>query len=194
MKEILLTSYRKKQFDKNDWYMTGLLHELNPAYIEEMIFYYNRCYDLLIIDIDNGVVSKVDYSIYLPIIRNVYTRLADRFKNIRPLIHLDIVDLKVEANEIIPNLIDSLDKLNLRVDTTAEATHMFCTHMVVKLSEVHKDADVYLLVNNWFKISFLISFLSGTATRITCTSLTWEQVDQSLVKQVRDNKIETIVK
>ncbi len=28
----------------------------------------------------------------------------------------------------------------------------------------------------------------------TCTSLTWEQVDQSLIKQVRDNKIETIVK
>jgi len=143
MKETTtLTAYRKKQFDKNDWYLTGFLTELNPAYIEEMISYYNRCYDLLIMDIDNGVVSKIDYSIYLPIIRNVYTRLADRFKNIRPLIHLDIIDLKVEANEIIPNLIDSLDKLNLLVDTNAEATHMFCTHMVVKLTEVHKDVDV----------------------------------------------------
>ncbi len=137
----LITAYRKKQFNKNDWYMTGLLHELNPAYIEEMIFYYNRCLDSLIMDIDNEVVSKVDYSIYLPIIRNVYTRLADRFKNIRPLIHLDIIDLKAEANNIIPNLIDSLDKLNLRVDTNAEATHMFCTHMVIKLSEIHKDVD-----------------------------------------------------
>ncbi len=143
MKETTeLTAYRKKQFDKNDWYLTGYLTELKPAYIEEMISYYNRCYDLLIMDIDNGVVSKIDYSIYLPIIRNVYTRLADRFKNIRPLIHLDIIDLKVEANEIIPNLIDSLDKLNLLVDTNAEATHMFCTHMVIKLAEVHKDVDV----------------------------------------------------
>lgn len=42
----LITAYRKKQFNKNDWYMTGLLHELNPAYIEEMIFYYNRCLEL----------------------------------------------------------------------------------------------------------------------------------------------------
>lgn len=143
MKETtLLTAYRKKQFDKNDWYMTGFLAELNPSYIDDVIAYFNRCYDLLIMDIDNGVVSKIDYSLYTPMIRNIYTRLADRFKNIRPLIHLDIIDLKAEANDIIPNLIDSLDKLNLRVDTQAEATHMFCTHMVVKLTEVHKDVDV----------------------------------------------------
>ena len=40
MKETTeLTAYRKKQFDKNDWYLTGYLTELKPAYIEEMIYH-----------------------------------------------------------------------------------------------------------------------------------------------------------
>ena len=136
----LLIKYRDSgSLNRKDWDETGFTHGLSAKHQDEIIILYNRMLDSIISDEDNK--QKIDElsTLYLPMIRNIFSRLKDYNDN--PIV-IDMPDFKKDAHRIIPELISKLKSLNIRVDEQAEASLMCCNHYVVKLRDIYRDVGL----------------------------------------------------